>query len=130
MAQGDLRKRQKMPDRTAYVLDAAKWAAALVVVLRAQGAEDAVGVLARKARVSRHSVWSLLYRPPKSVATEIYMALGSLYAAECERQSARYSEERAATAAKTWVGRALLRAGDSLAGEQIGSLRDEGHAHD
>ena len=39
MAQRDLRKSQPMPDRTAYVLDAAKWATTLVVTLRAQGVE-------------------------------------------------------------------------------------------
>lgn len=101
------------------VLEAATWASALVTIARARGEDDPFAAVARQGRVSRNAVWSLVYRKPKRVAAETYLALGGLYENACERQAERYAAEREATQAKTRIGRALVGWADRLAGAEI-----------
>lgn len=115
MTQTDLQRAQTMGSAEACVIEASAWASSCVAAERSQGAEDPIARVARRARVSRNAIWALVYRPPKRVAAEIYLALGSLYADECGRQAERYAAERAATEAKTRLGRALVRSADALA---------------
>ena len=95
------------------------WARACVVFERARGVDDPFKVVATRARVTRNAVWSLVYRPPKTVAANVYLALGGLYENECGKQAERYAAERAATQAKTKLGRALLRTADRMAGAEF-----------
>ena len=102
-----------------YVEEARDWARALVTSEQrtAGEVEQAIRNVARRERLSRGTLWSLLYRPPKRIAAEIYFALGRAYELECERQMRRFEIEREKTAPKTRLGAALVRAADALAGE-------------
>lgn len=107
---------------SAYVQDASEWASSLVRAERDRGHPDPIASVAREGRVAKHTIWSLLYRPPKKVAAEVYFAMGQLYERECARQAERYAAERKRTEAKTRFGAALLRAADRLAGQDFGGL--------
>ena len=122
VTQADLQKGQIMSAAEGCVSDASIWASSCVASERERGEEDPIATVARRARVSRNAIWSLLYRPPKRVAADVYLALGSLYERECARQAERYAAERAVTQAKTRIGQALLRASDRLSGQKDGSV--------
>ena len=108
---------------SAYVQDASEWASELVRVERERGHPDPISAVAREGRVTKSAVWSLLYRPPKKVAAELYFAMGQLYERECARQAERYAVERKRTEAKTRFGAALLRAADFIACEDVGAVK-------
>lgn len=111
-----------MSPACACVDDAAGWTDALVGFARKRGEDDPIAAVARQGRVSRHAVWSLLYRKPKRIGAEIYLALGRLYEDECGRQANKYAEERARTHAKTRLGRALMGEAEGLVGENAGAV--------
>ena len=121
MSQDKLRKDKAM-NPSAYVQDASEWAGSLVRFERDRGHPDPVASVARHTSVPKGAVWSLIYRPPKKVAVDVYLALGALYASECAAQSARYSQERDQTQAKTRLGRALMRTANRLSGQDSGAV--------
>lgn len=82
-----------------------------------RGEPDAIGGVAAQAKCPRTSLWSLLYRPPKTVPSHLYLALKHLYEVERARQNNLYARERAAAAAPTGFGRYFVRAADALVGE-------------
>ena len=101
---------------------AVTWAKACVAFERSRGAVDPFAVVARRAKASRHAVWALVYRPPKSVCADLYLALGRIYERECLCQADKYLQEREKAQAKTSVGAALLRKADGLACQQDGGV--------
>ena len=113
--------RGKQMPASVYVEETIRWAKAAVRdEARFPGDyKPAVERVARKAGVSRGLLWSLLYRPPKSIAVEAYEAL-AIYTNEQER---KYRQERAEVAPKTRLGRLLVRAADALVGEDDGGLK-------
>ncbi len=111
-----------MSSAGACVDEAAGWADELVGVARKRGEDDPIAAVAQQGRVPKYAVWSLLYRKPKRIGAEIYLALGRLYEYECGRQANKYAEERARTHAKTRLGRALMGAAEGLVGENPGDL--------
>lgn len=103
----------------AFVEEASVWAKALVrQECRFPGDYlPAMRRVARRLGLPFSILWALHYRKPKSLAVERYAALARAYADE---QARKYREERAAITATTALGKALLRALDSLAGEESG----------
>jgi len=99
---------------SAYVAEASEWASSLARIERERGHPDPIASVARQTKISRGSVWALIYRPPKRVAADIYFAVGKLYERECARQAERYAVERERAEAKTRIGEALIRAVDPL----------------
>ena len=102
---------------SAYVEEARNWARELVRnEARFPGDYGpAMKRMARKAGVPFGAVWSLHYRTPQTIGVEVYVALGAYYG----EQHRKYREERAETQPRTALGRALLRAADALAGEEV-----------
>lgn len=123
VTQTELPKGKVMSPACACVDDAAGWTDALVGFARKRGEADPIAAVARKGRVSRHAVWALMYRRPKRIGAEIYLALGRLYEDECGRQATKYAEERARTHAKTRLGQAFVRTADELVREEV-SVRE------
>lgn len=103
----------------AYVQDASDWAGSLVRLERERGHPDPISVVARQGRVSKNAIWSLVYRPPKKVAADVYFAIAQLYERECARQAEKYEAERARTEAKTRLGAALMETVDRLDCEDL-----------
>lgn len=107
---------------SAYVEDASQWASSLARIERERGHPDPISSVARQSRVSKSAIWSLVYRPPKKVAADVYFAVGQLYERECARQAERYAAERTRTEAKTRLGATLMRAADRLDRSDDGPL--------
>ena len=112
-----------MSTETEFANEASQWARFLVVdeSSRPGDYKNAMRRVARHARVSFGLLWSLHYRTPKTISTGQYVALGR-YLLDVHRR--KYREERAATLATTEFGRMLLRAADSLSGQEAGDLDD------
>jgi hypothetical protein len=116
------------------VKDAVKWTPALVererelirqgivTARNAKGEPDPVLALARKLACAPTTIASLLYRPPKVVAADVYLGLAELYEAECERQISKYASERAEVRTRTRLGTLMVSAADRL----VGSIAPEG----
>ena len=73
---------------TAEVIQAKGWMTRLVQ-LESRGPGDVDNALRRIARrygLEYGALWSLRYRSPKRIWADVYNALHSAYAAECDRQ--------------------------------------------
>lgn len=105
----------QMPDDVA---EAQAWSRALVHC-EYRGPGDltaAIGRVAGHLQVSYGALYSLRYRPPKSVPTRVYKRLEAAYQAMCEKQERLRSRERKITLGETPIAAALVRAADALAG--------------
>ena len=106
---------------SAFVTEAQGWAKALVKA-EARSPGDYGAAMRRVASMAKLPftvLFNLHYRPPKTLAVDHYVKLGTLYV-EYER---KYRSERSATEANTWFGRILLGAADRLARSEDGALR-------
>lgn len=113
-----------MSEASVFVEEAKGWARELVVSdSRMPGDyKNAMRRVARKAAVPFHLIWSLHYRPPKSIDVGQWAALGNFYAG----QRQKFNAERAAVMPRTALGALLLGAADRLAGQDAGVLKDRG----
>ena len=80
--------------------------------------DNAMSRLEARYGVPYSVFWSLRYKKPKTMDVDIFARIFFAYEAECERQQRLVDEERQATRAKSRLGRALLCAGDLLAGKE------------
>lgn len=108
----------------AYVDQATEWASA-IVRRESRGPGDTEAAMRRiEARYGLpfSLLWSLRYRKPKGIETSLFVRLQSVYLAEVERQQRLLNHERAATEAKTWLGRIMVGAVDRLGGESAAAV--------
>jgi hypothetical protein len=112
----------KMNSAADYVDEAQKWAKSLVrSECRFPGDySDAMRRIARHTKVPFGLLWRLHYRVPKTIPVDRYALLAEAWANE---QCERYRAERRAAEPQTWLGKALVRAADFVAGEE-GRLGD------
>ena len=103
-----------MSDAASFVEEAQTWAKALVrCECRFPGDyADAMRRVARRTKVSHGLLWALHYRPPKTVAVDMYAKL----AGEFANAKRSYRVERNAVEPKTMLGKILLGISDGLAG--------------
>lgn len=97
-----------------YVEDASDWAKALVLSeTRCAGDYgNAMRRVARKLGVPFSVIWNLHYRPPKTVAANMFERLGASYAHEYHR----HQRQGAGYAPRTALGRLVFRAAASIDG--------------
>ena len=88
-----------------------------------RGAMERIG---RRYGIPYSVLWSLRYRHPNDILVSAYFAIVQAHEAECDRQARLIQHERASTTAKTWAGRALLRAASALDGSRSEALSDGG----
>lgn len=112
---------EKMSSEIDFSEEAKTWARFLVTdeSRRPGDYKLAMQRVARYAKVPFALLWSLHYRPSKTIPTSQYVALGR-YLLDVHRR--KYREERAVTLARTEFGRLLLSAADRLAGAKDGAL--------
>ncbi len=110
---------------SAYVQEAAKNANWLVSrEARGPGdVENAMHRLETKFGIPYSAFWALRYRPPKSVATEIFARLWEAFEMERANQRKRFDDDDAATHPKTWLGEAIVRAARVVAGTIDGVVK-------
>lgn len=117
-----LKSEQKRMSPTVFVDQASEWANHLVR-RESRGPGDVENAMRRiEARygVPYSVLWALRYRRPKDLTVSVYAHLHAVYMAEIDRQQRLLEHERSITEAKTWLGRALVRAAGPL-----GSSDDE-----
>ena len=110
-----------MSNEFEFVDETAYWARSLVMrETRSRGDYlDAMRRVADHVKVPFALLWGLHYRRPKTVSVGQYVKLGRHFA---DVQRRKYRAERATTDAQTELGRMLLGAADSLAGEKPTAL--------
>jgi hypothetical protein len=118
-----LKRQNRMSDAaSAYVEEAAKNAAWLVE-REARGPGDIENAMRRlevKFGIPYSAFWALRYRPPKTIAVEIFARLWEAFETERAYQRKRFEDEDAATHPKTRLGEAIVRAARALAGTKDG----------
>lgn len=116
---------QKRMSPTVFVDQASEWANHLVRrESRGPGdIEDAMRRIEARYGLPYSVLWSLRYRRPKDLMVSVYAHLQSVYVAEIDRQQRLLAHEREITEAKTWLGRALVRAADKLSGSEDGVVK-------
>lgn len=107
---------------TAEVVQAKDWMTRLVQ-LESRGpgdTENAMRRLARRYGIEFGALWSLRYRSPQRIWADVYTALRTAYAAECERQMRALQHDLEITRAAAGSDHPSVVAAEALVGAKDG----------